>query len=51
VDRKDSRRILYRPTFDTLSYLGVTSIEQLPNYQEVISKLAETLSRKENENE
>jgi segregation and condensation protein B len=48
VDSKDNRRILYRPTFDTLSYLGITSIEQLPNYQDVVNKLAETLGQKEN---
>ena len=39
VDQKDSRRILYQPTFDTLSYMGVTSIEQLPNYAATVAQL------------
>ncbi len=51
VDTKDSRKILYRATFDTLSYLGITSIEQLPNYLDVVNKLKETLGQKENNNE
>ena len=43
VDPKDSRRFLYRPTFETLSYMGVTYIEELPNYDKVRSDLEETL--------
>ncbi len=31
---KDKRSFLYRPTFDMLSYLGVSRIEDLPQYQE-----------------
>lgn len=49
IDGKDSRRILYRPTFETLSYMNITSIDQLPNYSEVINKLEETLNQEENE--
>lgn len=49
VDPKDTRKILYHPTFDTLSYLGITKIEQLPNYIEVVAKLKETLNTKEND--
>ena len=48
IDSKDSRRILYRPTFDTLSYMGVTSIAELPNYEKVRSELQEVLNQKEN---
>lgn len=43
IDPKDSRRFLYRPTFETLSYMGITSIEELPNYEKVRSNLEETL--------
>lgn len=43
IDPKDSRRFLYRPTFETLSYMGVTSIGQLPNYEKVRKDLEETL--------
>jgi len=50
TDSKDSRRILYRPTFNTLSYMNINSIDQLPNYVEVVNKLEETLNQKE-ENE
>ena len=48
IDNKDSRRILYRPTFDTLSYMGVTSIAELPNYEKVRIELQEVLNQKEN---
>jgi len=38
-DTNDSRRIIYRPTFDTLSYMGVTSVDQLPNYTDIRDQL------------
>jgi segregation and condensation protein B len=47
VDPKDSRRFLYRPTFDTLSFMGVTSIDQLPNYNDVINQLQEVIKQAE----
>jgi segregation and condensation protein B len=47
TDGVDSRRILYRPTFDTLSYMGITSIEQLPNYADVRKQLEEAANQKE----
>jgi segregation and condensation protein B len=50
VDTNDSRRILYRPSFNTLSYMGVSSIEQLPNYGEIVKQLQESINQnKENE--
>ncbi len=48
VDPKDSRRMLYRPTFDTLSYMGITSIDQLPNYAEVVASLTGVINQNEN---
>jgi len=45
VDPKDSRRFLYRPTFDTLSFMGVTSLNQLPNYDEVRTQLQEVIKQ------
>ena len=48
IDPKDSRRALYRPTFDTLSYMGVTSVEQLPNYNQIKSQLQEAFKQEEN---
>lgn len=32
VDTKDSRRFMYKPTFELLSYIGVKSVEELPEY-------------------
>jgi segregation and condensation protein B len=51
VDPKDSRRLLYHPTFDTLSFMGVTSVEQLPNYNEVRAQLQETIKQDETTND
>ena len=38
---KDSRKYLYQSTFDLLQHLGVSKIEELPEYQEVNQKLTE----------
>jgi len=35
TDEKDQRRFLYRPTFDLLAFLGVSKIEDLPEYEKV----------------
>lgn len=48
VDPKDSRRMLYRPTFDTLSYMGITSIKELPNYEQVVANLTGVINQNEN---
>lgn len=47
IDSKDSRKILYRPTFDTLSYMNITSIEQLPNYDQVVASLTGVINQAE----
>jgi segregation and condensation protein B len=39
LDPSDSRRTLYKPTFDTLAYMGVTRAEEIPNYKEVKAQL------------
>jgi len=36
---KDQRSFLYKPTFELLSFLGITTIEDLPEYGEVIKEL------------
>jgi segregation and condensation protein B len=51
VDSKDSRRILYRPTFDTLSYMGITSINQLPNYDQVVASLTGAINNQTENND
>lgn len=48
IDPKDNRRFLYRSTFDTLSFMGITSIDQLPNYSEVKTQLQEVIKQEEN---
>ena len=56
TDERDSRRYIYKPSLDTLSYLGIRSVEELPEWQEVrgslesAAKNLEELSAKE-ENE
>ena len=37
---KDERVFLYRPTIDLLSLLGITSAEELPEFQDVRTELA-----------
>lgn len=39
VDSKDSRRYIYKPSFEILSFMGVKSIEELPDYAEVSSSI------------
>ena len=34
-DPKDNRRYLYKPSFELLSYMGMKSIEELPDFTEV----------------
>lgn len=43
-DPNDSRRFLYFPTIDVLSYMGVTQIESLPNYLDIKEKLKNTIN-------
>lgn len=47
VDPKDSRRILYRPTFEVLSFMGVSSVDGLPKYAEVKAELEKVMSSEE----
>jgi len=48
IDPKDTRRMLYRPTFDTLSYMGITSIKELPNYEQIVASLTGVINQNEN---
>ncbi len=48
LDPNDNRRYVYRPSFDMLSFMGVKSVEELPNYREVsanINVAAENLAQ------
>ncbi len=39
-DPSDERAFLYRPSLELMAFLGITNIHQLPEYEEVISKLS-----------
>lgn len=39
LDPKDNRRFIYKPSFDTLSFMGVTKVEELPDWEEVSSSI------------
>ena len=39
LDVKDNRRFIYKPSFELLSFMGVKSIEELPDWGEVNSSL------------
>lgn len=41
LDPKDNRRYIYKPTFDLLSFMGVKSIEELPNFEETLKNISE----------
>jgi segregation and condensation protein B len=48
-DPKDIRRIIYKPTLDTLLFMGITRIEDLPNYEQTVASLNNTLNNQTNE--
>jgi segregation and condensation protein B len=37
----DERIFLYTPSIDALKYLGVTSVKELPGYEEVVRQLSD----------
>jgi len=47
IDPTDSRKYVYKPTLELLSYLGVKSIDELPSYTEVASSLEQAEKNKE----
>lgn len=49
VDEKDERRFLYRPTFELLQSLGVSSISELPEYTKVQEELGNLVKKEEGE--
>jgi len=40
IDPRDSRRFIYKPSFNLLTYMGVKSVEELPEYNEVNSSIS-----------
>ncbi len=47
LNPKDQRSYLYKPTLELLSYLGVTKIEDLPEYSTVKQELEKFMEDKE----
>jgi chromosome segregation and condensation protein ScpB len=39
-DPSDERAFLYRPSLELLAFLGITDIDQLPEYEDVLVKLS-----------
>lgn len=39
LNPKDSRSYLYKPSFETLSYLGISSVENLPDREKVLKEI------------
>ena len=48
TDPRDSRRFLYRPTFETLSFMGIKSIAELPNYESILAQLEDGIIKEKN---
>jgi hypothetical protein len=47
----DQRSFLYRPTFDLLSFLGVTKIEEMPEFLKVKEEFESYKNNQEPENQ
>lgn len=47
----DARGFLYKPTFELLSFLGITEISELPNYTEVRTELEQFEKEQEHTND
>ena len=55
VDPNDSRRLIYKPSLNLLSFMGIKSIEELPEFNDINKTIEESalalgLELKENEN-
>ncbi len=51
TDPKDSRRYLYKPTFELLSFMGVKTVEELPDYESVKDNIVVAIRNLEEENQ
>jgi len=51
LDKKDSRRYIYKPSFDLLSYLGIKNLEELTDFNEINKILHQTIEQIENSGE
>ena len=51
IDSKDARRFIYKPSFELMSYMGIKSVEELPDYGEVNNSMNVAAKSLEDENE
>lgn len=51
IDAKDSRRYIYKPSFELLSFLGVKNVQELPEFNEISQSINNTAKNLNNENE
>lgn len=51
IDANDSRRAIYKPTIEILRYMGITKIEDLPRYSEIINEIDKALNNQVDTNE
>ena len=49
-DPKDARRFLYKPTFELLSHMGLTSVHELPEFESVNTSVKVAAENMETEN-
>jgi segregation and condensation protein B len=49
TDLKDNRRYIYKPSFELLSFMGIKSVEELPDFNEVNNSIKNTLVQIEKE--
>ena len=47
----DNRTYIYKPTIDLLRYLGVTSVEELPDYEATVQALSAAFSQADTKEE
>lgn len=50
TDTKDSRVSLYTPSLELLSYLGLSKISELPDFESIVKSLQEKVDQISNEN-
>jgi len=51
VDEKDNRRFIYKPSFELLSFMGVKSVEELPDWAEVSNSVNVVVKNMEDQSE
>ncbi|MCX6753303.1 MAG: SMC-Scp complex subunit ScpB [Candidatus Nomurabacteria bacterium] len=51
TDPKDNRKYIYKPTFELLSFMGIKSVAELPNFTEINPKIETEIQNFEKENE